>query len=131
MMRKTARLLEVIGAILVLASAGWELFIERTFIDIQQDEAMFRIENKLDYLWIQVGAIRDKIDPDKVSSSVSISPFDASKEWKMSGDRHELEAISRQVAYAKAFRGFLFLLGSIMLIVARRDELLRKSHTAG
>jgi hypothetical protein len=128
MTHKAATRLELIGALLVLMSAGWELFIERPVLDIQQDQVSFRIENKLDFLWLQVGAIRHKVEPDG-NFAWTISPSDASKEWPASGDRRDLERVSRQATYAKAFRGLLFLIGSLMLIGARRDELQRSSHS--
>ena len=130
MKRNTAIRVELIGAILVLVSVGWELFIERPTIDLQQDATSFRIEDKLDQMWIQIGAIRDKIDPTPGFTSSTESPFEASKRWHMSGDRSELKLVSTQARVSTAIRGLLFAVGSIMLIVARRHELLHKS-TAG
>ncbi|MGH7984563.1 MAG: hypothetical protein ACREFF_15680 [Candidatus Udaeobacter sp.] len=126
MTRKWAIRIEIVGAALVLASAGWELFIERPITDMQHDSVSFRIEDKLDHLWLQIGAIRHKVDPD-TSFFWTISPTTDSETWPMAGDRKQLAQISRQAAFARGFRGALFLIGSLMLILARRNELVSKS----
>jgi hypothetical protein len=130
MTRTIARRLEILGAVLVLASAGWETFFERPVLDMQQDGVMFRVENKLDTLWGQVGAIRTKVDPDpRGSAFLTIPP--AHEEWKMAGTREDLKRISKLAAYARALRGFLFILGSVLLIAVRRDELMGAAPLRG
>jgi hypothetical protein len=124
---KTAIYVELIGAAIILASAGWELFIERPLQEMQHASDRFRIENKLDVLWLQSMVIRHKVDPDTKYVGV-IDPVDvnAAGMWPLASDRSEMKTVSEQANYSSLIRGLLFLIGSVLLITARRHELTNK-----
>jgi hypothetical protein len=125
MRRKLVVYLELIGAALVLASAGWELFIERPLGDMSQGAAFYRVEKKLDAIWLQMGAVRQKVDPDPKTTISTIYASEAGRDWRWAGNTIELRNLEWQSDTARAFRGVLFILGSVLLLAARRAELLR------
>ena len=74
-MSKTARMWsELAGAAMILLSAGCETFVTRPLTDSQDDGVTYRLERKLDDLWLQVGAIRNKVDPDPQTFFTTSSP---------------------------------------------------------
>ena len=120
--RKTI-VLELAGLVIVLLTAGWEFFVERNLTDISQDASFYRIERKLDGLWEQVGAIRERVEPNPSVQTLTITHADASKEWPFAGDKREFESLVRQTQFAKNLRGLAFVCGSLLLLIARGLQL--------
>ncbi len=120
--RKTI-VLELAGLVIVLLTAGWEFFVERKLTDISQDASFYRIERKLDGLWEQVGAIRERVEPNPSYQTLTISHADTSKEWPFAGDKREFESLARQTEFAKNLRGLAFVCGSLLLLIARGLQL--------
>lgn len=120
--------LELMGLAMVLLSAGWEFFVERTLTDISQDAKFYRVERKLDELWWQVGAIRTQVDPDPKYALRVQSYAEASERWSYAGYPAEFEGLLRQTAFAKRLRSIGFLFGSVLLLVARGFDLFSKEH---
>ena len=114
--------LESFGLLAILMASFFQLFVESNINEIKEDHPMYRIENKLDNIWTQIGNTQRMISPEQQSGFTAQSFLEMSRGWSGVEERHT--EVQEQAKHALYLRGGLFILGSIMVLYARyRNEL--------
>lgn len=114
---KGAGWLEVAGLGLVLLSAGWQLFAEEPVRDIERRLGTYRIEDKLDAIWAQIGEIEKAVGLGAKVRSIHQNYASAHERWQWAGQG--ADELRRQVEMFGIIRAAAFLVGSCLLVVAR------------
>ena len=111
------RYLEAVGLTLILAAAGWELFLERPLVDIRQGATQYDLEIKLDAIW---GVVADLYSQSAYNRSEAILSADFAhlvKTYKWAGG--ENDGLSKQVGFAQCLGAGIFLLGGLFIVLSK------------
>lgn len=125
---KTARRVEIVGLFIVLLSAAWQFFVEEALLEIERRGAVYRIEVKLDEIWGQIGEIEKAVGLQDRVRSVHQPYSSAHERWQWA--HVEDKGLRRQVDVSASARGIAFLVGSVMLLLARWRELAGKQGSS-
>ena len=113
---RRAAIAEVVGLAFILVSVGWQFFVERPAVELNQGVGEFETYQRLQLIWDYLEATADTVAsrPETYESLDGRWPL-----WNGSaGSVAESQAaVSQHVTFA------LFLLGSILTIVGRGYEI--------
>ena len=116
---KRMSIIEGWGLILILASFLWQL-IETEAQNIRQEGQNYEVHKKLDALW-DLHYYEYVHSPLNKNQSVIWSDFESTfDEWKIySETKKEYEELETELTWFAGIRIFLFVLGSILLIIPK------------
>jgi hypothetical protein len=124
-MKFTNKKLEGYGLILILFSFGWE-YLEYNLDNINNDVEQYQIHQKLDYLYRITSTVYTNSEYNTTGIRSSTDFEYINKNWKgWNSLKQEKEGVSSQLEITLAVKSFIFILGSLLLIIPkfRRDSI--------
>ncbi len=114
--------IEAIGLVFILVAFGWQIF-EEEIRELSGETDKYQLHQKLDDLWAINSAIYTHSDINNSGAIANINYEHISNNWKYwKGLKAEKEDVNRQEKLFAWLRILLFILGSIMIIVAKYRE---------
>ncbi|HYL17373.1 MAG TPA: hypothetical protein VEV20_01730 [Burkholderiales bacterium] len=117
-------ILDAVGAILLLVSVGWQIFFTETLESTTRSLEWLRLHEKLDQLHYRQGQLQKEMEY-RLHGLETISPVQAEplpSEWNPSAHEQRLDHVERQHRLLWLVKVGMFLLGSLLLLVARIIE---------
>jgi len=111
---------EILGLVLVLASAGWQVFLEDVARDIAVGCAHLRIEQKLWIVWHYMGYLDQEYwqhNPDRMRDDY----YKLDKEFLELGTRESY--VEQQVGTFASIRAWMFIAGSALVAIGRYAQI--------
>lgn len=119
---------EITGLILVLLSAGWQLFLEDKTSALLADTHAYQQNEKLNLLWMYLGKLgRNALKDEPVRVIADYGDLD--RHWQSL--EREADAVAKQAEIFRNIRIILFLTGSLLLLIGRSHELEERLRQAG
>lgn len=112
--------LQISGLILLLGSIGWQVFIADQLRDLHEDTKRYIIDQKLDNIWMYLGAIGYKIRQDEPTRvTADYAQFNESWNRLPKGE----ERVKSQASFAIWVTRIFYLLGTVLMLVGRYLEM--------
>ena len=113
-------LAEIVGLVLILLASGWQIFVEDTIRDIALDVTHGRLEEETGIIWRFLGELSraDYFEDLELRERY----FELDQEFLGAHSSYR-SRVYQQVEALTIFRGALFLIGSLLLVLGRHLEL--------
>jgi hypothetical protein len=113
-------ILNAVGAILLLVSVGWQIFFTETLESMTRSLEWLRLNEKMEQLHYRQGQLQKEMEYRlhglETTSAAQAEPL--SPEWNPSPHEESLDQVERQYRLLWRVKVGMFLLGSVLLIVA-------------
>ena len=119
---KLAKFFEIFGLTMVLASSFVQMFLLTSLEEISQESLQFRIENKIDILYAIGISNFQKLHPENRSVKTYHGPNAFERDYKYAEDKSDLKRISMQTSFTKYIIGFIFVIGSLLMLIGKIIE---------
>jgi len=116
---------ELLGMLLVLLSAGYQVFFATSSQSLANDEALLDVRQKVDTIWDYIGNY-SQLPSETENDSVARQQLhgDLNKQFFQFDKAHTWQTIA---TVDSQIAGAMFCLGSILLLLSRYEELTHKS----
>jgi len=121
--QKLAKYLEVFGLICILTSSFIQLFLLNILEEISQETIQYKIENKLDIIYAINISNYKKLHPDNKNVKTYHFPNDFERSYIYAENNKNSTRVSKQTNWTKKVIGFIFILGSILIIIGKLIEI--------
>ena len=119
-MQKSKKI-EIIGLTLILISFFIQTFVFLPSKNITDDSIRYKIETKLDTIYSITRANYQKLNPNIKEPIFWVNPKEISND-AYAGQDDSLEDTLAQTKWLNSIVAFVFIIGSILLIIAKRIE---------
>jgi hypothetical protein len=121
---KPHQVLEIIGLLLLLISVGWELFFSMAVDSIEKQIESILLHDKLDQLRDRQLLLQRHLELkiSKRNSEIEFPGYPLSKDWNPSAHDETLPGVARQAEGFRRIKIGLFIVGSVLLILAKIIE---------
>jgi hypothetical protein len=113
-------ILDAVGAILLLVSVGWQIFFTETLESKTRSLEWLRLHEKMDQLHYRQGQLQKEMEYRlhglETTPAVQAEPLPS--EWNPSAHEESQDRVERQHRLLWRVKVGMFLLGSLLLIVA-------------
>lgn len=76
-----AKRFELIGMVLILVSAGWQVFIERPFTDAATSNRQYQLDRKFDTIWMVLADAHIHQFPDRSDTAMTTNVDVLIRDW--------------------------------------------------
>lgn len=113
-----AKRCELIGMVLLLVSAGWQVFIEQRMAEVEAGTREYQLHRKLDALMVVIADIRSQQNPEEQKPASMADAKERIGNWKFAYNdgKNGLQQLCDWISWITTA---IFLNGSVLIIYGK------------
>ncbi len=117
-MALNAKRCELIGMVLILVSAGWQIFVERSLAEVEADIRQYKLNHKLDALFSIVSDSYIRQFPEKTINKPHMGTVERIQNWTVADSERE-DPMEMLTKWATWITAIVFFWGSILIVYGK------------